>query len=124
MQRNTRQREAISAALRRAARPLSPLELQALAARHVPGLGIATVYRALKELSAAGEVASVLLPGEAPRFELARSGHHHHFHCRDCGQVFEVEGCPGNLERLAPDGFRLERHELVLYGLCGICVSI
>lgn len=124
VQRNTRQREAIRAALRKAGRPLAPQELHALAARAVPGIGIATVYRALRELGHLGEVETVMLPGAAARFELARSGHHHHFHCRDCGRVFEVEGCPPGIERLTPKGFQLERHELVLYGLCGVCIGV
>jgi Fur family ferric uptake transcriptional regulator len=35
--------------------------------------------------------------------------------------VFEVEGCPGNLRSVVPSGFRLERHEVVLYGVCRAC---
>lgn len=94
------------------------------AAEHLaPGIGLATVYRALKSLIAAGHVAPVALPGDTPRYELAHSHHHHHFHCRACGGVFEVEGCPGDLKSLAPSGFHVDGHEVVLYGKCNDCVA-
>ena len=44
-----------------------------------------------------------------------------HFECRKCARVFEVHGCPGNLKPLVPDGFTLEDHEVILYGLCAEC---
>ena len=123
MQRKTTQRRAILMALERAGRPLTPQEALPLAARHAKGLGIATVYRNLKSLAARGVLKQVSLPGEATaRYELCGKAHHHHFHCRACHQVFEVEGCPGNIEPLVPKGFQLEDHEVVLYGLCAACM--
>ena len=94
-----------------------------LAARKAPGIGLATVYRSLKALIEAGDVAVVTLPGDTPRYELAHLHHHHHFHCRACGGVFEVEGCPGDLAALAPSGFAVDGHEVVLYGRCARCAS-
>ncbi len=86
-------------------------------------IGLATVYRSLKALIEAGDVAVVTLPGDTPRYELAHLHHHHHFHCRACGGVFEVEGCPGDLAALAPSGFAVDGHEVVLYGRCARCAS-
>ena len=34
---------------------------------------------------------SVEIPGQMPRYERADKGHHHHFVCRVCGGVFELE---------------------------------
>jgi Fur family transcriptional regulator, ferric uptake regulator len=121
MERDTRQRRAIRDVLLAAGRPLSPHEVLAGAKRKVRGLGIATVYRTLKGLVDQGWLAAVELPGEPPRYELAGKGHHHHFHCRGCGRVYELEGCPEGLKRLAPKGFSLETHEVVLYGRCAAC---
>ncbi|TVP75229.1 MAG: transcriptional repressor [Gemmatimonadales bacterium] len=123
MQRDTRQRKAIRRALVDAGHPLSPQELHDAASEDVPGLGIATVYRNLKALGEAGFLETVELPGEPPRYEVAGKGHHHHFHCRSCDRVFEVDGCPGNLDRITPPGFRLEDHEFVLYGRCESCAA-
>jgi Fur family ferric uptake transcriptional regulator len=119
--RKTLQRDAIRAALAEADRPLSPQEVLEAAERRAPGLGIATVYRALKELSQDGWLVAVDLPGEASRFELAGKKHHHHFQCRDCGRAFDLKGCVPSLRGLAPKGFRVEDHEVVLYGLCATC---
>lgn len=104
-------------------RPLSTQELYAAARREAPGLGIATVYRALKEMRTTGEVAEVELPGEPPRYERTGKGHHHHFHCSHCDRVYDIEGCPGQLRALLPRNFRLERHELLLYGRCAACLK-
>lgn len=123
MQRNTRQRTAICAALDAAGRPLSPAEVLAVAREQVPGLGQATVYRALKSLAEEQVIDTVALPGEAPRYETRRPQHHHHFKCTRCLRVFDVSGCPGGLAALTPPGFALEGHELVLYGRCDACTA-
>jgi Fur family transcriptional regulator, ferric uptake regulator len=122
-ERNTRQREAIRAALRGAGRPLSPHEILEQARRLAPGLGLATVYRNVRALTAEGWLRSVELPGAASRYELSGKEHHHHFHCRSCDGLFEVARCPGELRELVPRGFQLERHEVILYGLCQVCTE-
>lgn len=121
MQRETKQRKAIRDALEDAGHPLSPKELLSLARDQVSGLGIATVYRNISALQEEGWIVPVELPGEPPRYEVAGKAHHHHFHCRECDKVYEIEGCPGNLQSVTPVGFQLETHEVVLYGLCEIC---
>jgi Fur family ferric uptake transcriptional regulator len=121
MERNTRQRSAIRDAIAQAERPLLPQEVLAAAQAHAPGLGIATVYRNLKALVEGGELTAVNLPGENPRFELAGHRHHHHFQCSGCKRVFDVHACPGDLSRLAPQGFTVEAHDLTLYGRCKDC---
>jgi Fur family ferric uptake transcriptional regulator len=119
--RQTRQREAIYGALERAGRPLSALELHALAVEQVPGLGMATVYRTLVWLQEISRITVVEMPGATPYYELAGLAHHHHFHCRSCGKVYDLPGCTGNIERLVPQGFKLEAHELTLTGRCQSC---
>ncbi|MCA9783144.1 MAG: transcriptional repressor [Calditrichaeota bacterium] len=121
MQRKTSQRAAIEESLRTADRPLSLEELLEQARQQAPGLGIATVYRNLKRLVEEGAVIPVLLPDEPSRYELAGKGHHHHFRCRLCHRVFDIKACPGELGRLVPEGFRLEAHEILLFGLCRAC---
>lgn len=121
LQRDTSQRRAILQAVQESKRPLSPQEILERAQTSVPTLGIATVYRAMKSLEEASEVAAVDLPGEGRRYERAGMKHHHHFSCRGCGKVYDLEGCPGNMDRLVPPGFQLETHEILLYGLCAAC---
>lgn len=121
MERNTRQRTAIRDALQRARRPLLPQEVLLAAQAEAPRLGLATVYRNLKTLVEEGELCTVELPGENPRFEIAGRQHHHHFQCTQCERVFDVHACPGDLSRLAPPGFTVQDHELTLYGRCRDC---
>lgn len=123
MERKTNQRAAICEAFRAAARPLSPQEVLDAAQDEVPSLGIATVYRNIKALIQENWLQTVDLPGEAARYELADIGHHHHFHCKSCGKVFDIEGCPGKLQAMLPEGFALDDHEIVLYGRCADCTG-
>lgn len=94
-----------------------------LAARDVPNINLSTVYRTLKRMQDEGAIAPVSVPGEPPRYELAHVAehHHHHFHCRKCGRVFDLTGCPTGLAKLLPRGFVLDNHTLVLHGLCAEC---
>lgn len=121
MERKTPQRQAIREAIERADRPLSPQEILDQAGPSAPGLGMATIYRTVKTGVDEGWLKPVELPGSATRYEIAGKQHHHHFACRECNGVFEVDGCPGNLGQLTPEGFKLESHEVVLYGLCRQC---
>lgn len=125
MERNTRQRTAIRTAIEAAARPLSPQEIHTAVQASVPEVGMATIYRNLKLLLGEGAIQTVSLPGDNPRYEAAQLAvhHHHHFHCVPCDRVFEVEGCPGHIDALAPAGFRIDRHELTLYGVCADCAA-
>lgn len=121
---NTRQRKAIRDVLVRAGRPLGAREVLQAAQASVPGLGLATVYRALRTLAEEDVIHAVALPGEAPRYEVAGKAHHHHFCCGVCGGVFEVDGClddEAGLAALTPAGFRLAAHEIILYGECVAC---
>jgi Fur family ferric uptake transcriptional regulator len=121
MERQTRQRQAIRRAVEDAGAPVSPKEIHELSQRSVAGIGMATIYRAIKTMLDAGELVQVDVPGEAPRYEAAGKSHHHHFHCRKCQRMFELEGCPGDFSRLIPRGFTLEDHNLLLSGVCAGC---
>ena len=124
MERSTRQRDAIKSVIAAATRPLSPYEVLDAARLKVRALGIATVYRNLKLFVAEGTVRSVSLPGgEGARYEMKEMAHHHHFQCTTCTRVYDVPGCPGNLRRLAPRGFRVDHHDLTLYGRCPDCAK-
>ena len=122
--RHTAQNEALRRVFEDSGRPLGPREALKLAQKKVPALGVATVYRAINRWVEETWLVPVLLPGEPARYEQAGKGHHHHFRCRRCGGVFEVEGCPGGLRKMVPRGFRLESHELVLAGLCALCARV
>ena len=120
--RNTRQKQAIRSAFAEAGRPLSPEEALAAAQHHYENLGIATIYRNIKSLVADGWLEPVSLSGEATRYEVAGKAHHHHFHCQDCGKLYELEGCSTTQLPRVPRGFRITGHEFLLYGVCSRCI--
>lgn len=136
----TRQKQAVLHAIEHSGRSLHPAEIQALARQTVPTLNLSTVYRQLKSLVDEQRVSRVELPGQPARFEAvarhtsaaghrrgpshrhgAAPTHHHHFHCVQCERVFPIQGCPGHMDNLAPQGFQVERHDLTLHGRCADC---
>ena len=119
--RNTKQRQAVRGAFERADRPLSAAEALDAAQHEVPTLGIATAYRAINQLVDEGELDTVELPGEPARYELPDKPHHHHFHCQTCGQVFCVPVKCSKLDATVPDGFTIQSHEVIFYGICPGC---
>ena len=124
-QRQTRQRDAIFAAIQSSSGPLAPVEIHQRAGETLPNLGMATVYRTLKLLLETEEIQAVNLPSGETRYESAHLGHHDHFQCRKCGEVFDLQVCPLHLKNGAtlPGGFVVEDHEMTLFGLCGNCTS-
>ncbi|MCC5829635.1 MAG: transcriptional repressor [Phycisphaeraceae bacterium] len=125
-ERRTSQREAITAAIRQSKGPLAVEEILHRARKMTRTLGIATVYRTLKLLTESGQVHALTLSDGQIRYEAADLGHHHHFHCRACGRVFDLPGCP--IKRIeqdipVPEGFQIEDHELTLNGLCAACAA-
>jgi len=123
VERATRQRNALRSVLEAAGRPLSPQEILHEAQGIVNAIGLATVYRNLKRLADDGTIRLVTLPGESPRYEMTETAHHHHFQCTRCQRVYDVPGCPGDLRRLAPRGFKVESHDVTLYGRCAACAK-
>ena len=125
MKRHTQQRSALTRVIEEAKRPLSPREMHEALLALVPGAGLATVYRAIKELVEEGWLQPVNVPGEPPRYERANLPRHHHFLCRACGRLFDLE--PLKTPRfvsLAPKGSVVDEEELVLKGTCAECAKV
>ena len=86
------------------------------------GIGIATVYRALKQGVEDGILTEVELQQAGPvRYERTGLEHHHHFLCSVCERVFDLIGCVGDLDRLLPGSFRMSGHEVLIFGTCSGC---
>lgn len=97
--------------------------LQASGAR----VGLATVYRTLADLVAAGDIDSLRGPnGETLYRRCGESEHHHHLVCRVCGRTEEVTA-PA-VERWARAiarkySFSELDHEIELFGICADCAA-
>jgi Fur family ferric uptake transcriptional regulator len=118
---STHQKHVLAEVITNSERPLTPIEIRGSAKKEIPKLGIATVYRALKQFVEEGQVRVVEIPGAAPHYESAARQHHHFFFCNRCRRIFNLIGCVRGVLGLAPAGFQVKRHEIVLYGDCADC---
>ena len=90
------------------------------------GIGPATVYRTVKTLQKLGRLHWVHEKNGDHRFVARHASHSHMLACRSCGLVVEFESCNLSLlEKLLEleTGYRIEGHDLELYGLCPECRS-
>lgn len=115
-------REAVLGTIRHAGRPLCVDEIRD--SLRDSGIGTATVYRIVNRAVEAGDVMRVELPGAPARFEPTGLPHHHHFECDSCRRVFDVPGCAKGIGGLAPAGFDVTSHEIILRGQCRDCNGV
>jgi Fur family transcriptional regulator, ferric uptake regulator len=103
-------------------RAFSAEDLAAAVRRETRDVGLATVYRAVAAMEAAGFIEPVGERAGATLYaRCGRTGHHHHLMCTSCGTVADAT-CPVGVTPDAGDsGFRITGHSLVLYGLCPRC---
>ena len=92
----------------------------------LPGVGRATVYRALEQLEGVGLIQRVDVGGDAAGYERVdpTGHHHHHIVCERCGRVvaFEDDQLEEVIHALAerPD-FTVSSHDVTLRGECANC---
>ncbi len=98
---------------------LAAEEVHARALRSVPELGRGTVYATLAELNELGILGSVGAP-EPVRYE-TNVAPHHHFRCRLCLRLFDVEIEPPSTARLEKEGYSVERITVAAEGICAEC---
>jgi len=109
--------------LKLADRELSGQDLHALLRQSPQAMGLATVYRHLRQLQQRGLIRCRHLPsGEALFAPVERD--EHHLTCVDCGSTLVLEHCPMHNVQLHGDqaeGFQLLFHTLEFFGLCRNC---
>ena len=87
-------------------------------------VGLATVYRVLTQIEAAGLVSRHHFEGGASVFELTQEAHHDHLVCMECSRVEEFfdEIIEQRQKLIAEQAhFKMTDHELTIYGLCSGC---
>ncbi|MFF4582394.1 Fur family transcriptional regulator [Streptomyces sp. NPDC001389] len=99
-------------------------EVHALAVRRLPEISRATVYNALGELVALGEVAEVSTDGRAKRYDPNARTPHQHLVCSGCGTIRDVRPAGDPLAGLPASermGFTVSRADVTYRGLCPSC---
>jgi Fur family ferric uptake transcriptional regulator len=121
--RPTPQRVAIIEALDGKDRPVTAQDLHDEVRE---ATGLATVYRTLGALAAAG-LAESFPAGEGEQaYKLCEPAHHHHLICERCGKVQTIPSC--EVEDWAAAvarrrGYSVTSHRADVYGLCRRCRS-
>jgi Fur family transcriptional regulator, ferric uptake regulator len=127
--RMTRQRRVIAEVLQKAGEHLDAPEVLRRARQQMPGLHLATVYRALESLKKLGiidELDLMHVKGTGHYYEARTDKDHMHFTCQRCGGVLEIqtplfERLKGQIE--GRHGLAIRVARLELGGLCGTCAS-
>jgi Fur family ferric uptake transcriptional regulator len=104
---------------------LSAQEIHARLRAGGTSVGVASVYRALDQLSALELVQRVDVGDGLARYERSHGDdHHHHVVCDDCGKVepFADETLEQAISRASGRlGYAVDAHEVVLHGACADC---
>ncbi|WAB82283.1 transcriptional repressor [Microcella daejeonensis] len=127
MKRNTWQREAVRAALGESTGFVSAQALHSSLREGGSTIGLATVYRALTDLSEEGEADSLTQDGEALYRACTPGTHHHHLICRNCGLTVEIEAHAVEewARSIASEhGFTAAEHVVDVFGLCAACSRV
>lgn len=96
---------------------------QEIAEQTADGLDRVTLYRTLDWLVEQGLAHRIEGQDRVWRFNSAsrEDNAHAHFHCRSCGRVFCLEQVMPAVAVSLPKGYRLDRADLNLHGLCPEC---
>jgi Fur family ferric uptake transcriptional regulator len=127
VKRNTWQRAAVRSALEGRDGFVSAQELHAALRSAGSPIGLATVYRALADLTVDGDADSLQsADGESLYRACSTSEHHHHLICRSCGRTVEIEA--DAIEEwaaatAAAHGFRDPAHVVDVFGTCAACAA-
>ena len=119
---NTRQQQLLEA-LQSSRDEMSGQQLHRSLAESSSAMGLATVYRNLRQLQQRGLVRCRHLPtGEALYAPVERD--RHHLTCVDCGRTQPLEHCPIHTMEMpasASGDFDLRFHTLEFFGFCSNC---
>ncbi|NEG96489.1 transcriptional repressor [Bifidobacterium sp. SMB2] len=125
--RRTVQKETVRAALRQTDDFISAQNLHRRLQDAGSKIGLATVYRQLNAMAAAGEADTIRMGGEQLFRDCGEDAqrHHHHLVCERCGKTIDIEP-PSEawFRKVAEDnGFAISHHILEIFGVCAECAD-
>lgn len=87
-----------------------------------PALSKTTVYNAVDVLKKHGLIISITLSGHEQRYDF-RHDMHHHFLCRKCGKIIDIDiECP-NIGKVLQSGHKVEEVQGYFKGICMDCIK-
>lgn len=88
----------------------------------MPTISLATVYKSLESLVRIGAAHDVPLSGRGRRFD-PNLGDHDHLVCRSCAVMEDVPVAVSRKAAWKTKGFKVERVQVTLIGLCSKCAA-
>lgn len=119
MQRNTRQREAVYAALCASHTHPTAAEVYDEVRKTMPGIGVSTVYRNLSVLAENG-MAHMLQNDDGIVHYDGNTAPHNHIYCLKCHRVLDID-IPVTVDLNADKRYNVERYSVMFYGVCRDC---
>lgn len=101
--------------------PTADTVYQALC-RDYPTISRTTVYNTMHALFRAGLLRIVTIDAEEQHFD-ADTTDHGHFHCTQCGELFDFELPADTMRQCVPAGFQIELFDVYATGICPRCQS-
>ena len=87
-----------------------------------PSLSKTTVYNSLEVLEKHGILQSITISGSERRYDF-KHGMHHHFLCKKCGRITDIDvECP-NLGKMLECGHNVEEVHGYFKGICKNCMK-
>ena len=125
MTRNTLQRQIILDTIKALDTHPTAEDLYREIQKKYPTIGMATIYRNLRQLAKNGLIVQIATLGDAARYD-GCAYPHYHFHCKECGGTFDLEmdlidGIENAIE--SKYGFQVDGHDISFTGVCLKCTS-
>lgn len=122
--RVTTQRAAVLTALEEISGHPDVEEIRDRAQKVTPQLSLQAAYNVLRVLTDTGLVRCTQIAGHPARYETERNDNHHHFACRLCGGIIDVQcvvGAAPCLQACLPDSYQVNEATVTFWGTCPRC---
>jgi Fe2+ or Zn2+ uptake regulation protein len=87
-----------------------------------PSLSKTTVYNSLEILKSHKIIQSLSISGSETRYDF-KSSMHHHFLCKKCGKIVDIDiKCP-NIEKVSQIGYKIDEVHGYFIGVCNKCLK-
>lgn len=87
-----------------------------------PSLSKTTIYNTLETLEDHGIIQLITISGTEHRYDF-KEGMHHHFYCKKCGKILDIDlSCP-NIEKMSEFGHKVEEVHGYIKGICNKCLK-
>ncbi len=92
--------------------------------KEIPNVSLATVYRNLKHMIELG-LAREIYTDNSSRFD-ANMSEHYHFACKKCHKLIDLfpEEEHPEIKKLSDKGFKIDKCDISIYGVCAECGAI